>query len=241
MAAHLLGLLREAPADRAQLQELMRFFHSLAGVGTSFGFPQVTALAKEGELECLAILHDKAALSPTEIENWTRLVGALAHELSQPPTTSTGSGRAGMVTRLPEVLLVSPDSAVAATLAPLIEQEGHAARPLATKAEATQALGQALPDALIVDAALDDGSGYDVIDQPPRDAGRRSGARPRPGPARRRSWTRWRPSTGARTGTSRSRSTGRRSCAACSTSWTRTRPMPRGSSPWRTTPSRPRT
>ena len=152
MAARLLGLLRETPEDQQQLQELMRFFHSLAGVGTSFGFPQVTALAKEGELECLAVLHDKAALSPTEIENWTRLVGALAHELSQPPTTAAGGGRAGMVTRIPEVLLVSPDAAVAATLAPLIEQEGHSARHLPTRAAAAQALGQSLPDALIVEA-----------------------------------------------------------------------------------------
>jgi diguanylate cyclase (GGDEF)-like protein len=164
MAARLLGLLRETPEDRAHLQDLMRFFHSLAGVGTSFGFPQVSALAKEGELECLAILHDESSLSATEIENWTRLVGALAHELSQPPRAST-IARAGIVTRIPEVLLVSPDPAVAATLAPLIEQEGHAARPLSTRAAASQALGQSLPDALIVEAALGDGSGYDVIDQ----------------------------------------------------------------------------
>ena len=164
MAARLLSLLRENPEDRQQLQELMRFFHSLAGVGTSFGFPQVTALAKEGELECLAIVHDEASLSATEIENWTRLVGALAHEISQPPTTSTVS-RAGMMTRIPEVLLVSPDPAVAATLAPLLEQEGHSARPLVTRAKAAQALGQSLPDALIVDAVLDEGSGYEVIDQ----------------------------------------------------------------------------
>jgi diguanylate cyclase (GGDEF)-like protein len=165
MAARLLGLLREAPEDRQNLQELMRFFHSLAGVGTSFGFPQVTALAKEGELECLAVLHDKAAPSAGEVENWTRLVGALAHELSQPPTTSAGGGRSGVVTRIPEVLLVSPDAAVAATLSPLIEQEGHSARYLPTRAAAAQALGQSLPDALIVEAPLSDGSGYDVIDQ----------------------------------------------------------------------------
>jgi diguanylate cyclase (GGDEF)-like protein len=164
MAARLLGLLGETPTDRQHLQELMRFFHSLAGVGTSFGFPQVTALAKEGELECLAILHDEASLSSTEIENWTRLVGALAHELSQPPTGSA-TVRAGMMTRIPEVLLVTPDPAVAATLTPLIEQEGHAARALATRAEASQALGQSLPDALIVEAALADGTGYTVIDQ----------------------------------------------------------------------------
>jgi len=165
MAARILGLLRETPADGEHLQDLMRFFHSLAGVGTSFGFPQVTALAKEGELECLAILHGESSLSATEIENWTRLVGALAHELSQPPLPSSAAGRTGMVTRIPEVLLVSADPAVAATLAPLIEQEGHAARPLATRAQAAHALGQSLPDALIVDAALEDGSGYDVIDQ----------------------------------------------------------------------------
>jgi diguanylate cyclase (GGDEF)-like protein len=165
MAARILGLLRETPEDGEHLQDLMRFFHSLAGVGTSFGFPQVTALAKEGELECLAILHGESSVSATEIENWTRLVGALAHELSQPPLLSSAAGRTGMVTRIPEVLLVSADPAVAATLAPLIEQEGHAARPLATRAEAAHALGQSLPDALIVDATLEDGSGYDVIDQ----------------------------------------------------------------------------
>ncbi len=165
LAARILGLLRETPADREHLQDLMRFFHSLAGVGTSFGFPQVTALAKEGELECLAILHGESSLSATEIENWTRLLGALAHELSQPPLPSPAAARTGIVTRIPEVLLVSHDPAVAATLVPLIEQEGHAARPLATRAEASQALGQFLPDALIVEAALEDGSGYDVIDQ----------------------------------------------------------------------------
>jgi diguanylate cyclase (GGDEF)-like protein len=165
VATRILALLRETPEDREQLEDLMRFFHSLAGVGTSFGFPQVTALAKEGELECLAILHGESSLSATEIENWTRLVGALAHELSQPPLPSPAAGRTGVVTRIPEVLLVSHDPAVAATLAPLIEQEGHAARTLATRAEASQALGQSLPDALIVEAALEDGSGYDVIDQ----------------------------------------------------------------------------
>jgi diguanylate cyclase (GGDEF)-like protein len=167
-AALLLALLRDTPVERQHLQELMRFFHSLAGVGTSFGFPQVTAIAKEGELECLALLHDEAPPSATEIENWTRLLGALAHELSQHPPASTsaaGTAAAGMVTRLPEVLLVSSDPGVAATLAPLLTQEGHSARPLATRAGAARSLGLSLPDALIVDSVLDDGSGYDVIEQ----------------------------------------------------------------------------
>jgi diguanylate cyclase (GGDEF)-like protein len=166
--ARLLSLLGEAPVDRQHLQDLMRFFHSLAGVGTSFGFPQVTAIAKEGELECLALLQDDALPSATEIENWTRLLGALAHELSQepaPPPGAAGAATAGVVTRLPEVLLVTSDTGVAAALAPLLTQEGHSARSLATRAAAAQSLSLSLPDALIVDSVLDDGSGYEVIDQ----------------------------------------------------------------------------
>ena len=163
MAARLLARLRETPAERQPLQELMRFFHSLAGVGTSFGFPQVTALAKEGELECLAFLHGEGAPSTTEVENWSSLLGALAHALSQPPAAVASAGP--MAKRAPELLLVSSDTAVRETLVPLLNQEGHSTRLLATRAEAAQALGSSLPDALIVDAVLDDGSGYDVVDQ----------------------------------------------------------------------------
>jgi diguanylate cyclase (GGDEF)-like protein len=168
-AARLLAQMRQPPPDPQHLQELMRFFHSLAGVGTSFGFPQVTALAKEGELECLALIHDKASPSETEIENWTSLIGALAHELSNHPATTSAAAApapaAAAGARLPEILLVSSDRAVADTVAPLLSQEGLAPRTLTTRAEAAEALSKSLPDALIVDAVLDDGSGYDVIDR----------------------------------------------------------------------------
>jgi diguanylate cyclase (GGDEF)-like protein len=177
-AARLLALMRQPQPDPAHLQELMRFFHSLAGVGTSFGFPQITALAKEGELECLALLHDNSSPSATEIENWTSLLGALAHELSKHPAAAGAasapraaspagepSPAAGPSGRLPEVLLVTSDGEVAETLAPLLSQEGVAPRRLATRAEAAEALTRSQPDAMIVDAVLSDGSGYDVIDR----------------------------------------------------------------------------
>ncbi|HET7745950.1 MAG TPA: response regulator, partial [Vicinamibacteria bacterium] len=173
-AARVLARLREAPEDRARLQELMRFFHSLAGVGTSFGFPRLTAVAKEGELECLALLRTDAAPTATEIENWSRLLGALAHELARDPVAAgavPAPPPAGMATRVAEVLLVSPDAAVADALAPLLLQEGHAARSLATRADAERDLGRSLPDALIVDAELPDGSGYAVIDHLRRQPG----------------------------------------------------------------------
>ena len=147
----------------------MRFFHSLAGVGTSFGFPQVTALAKEGELECLAVLHDKAALSPTEIENWTRLVGALAHELSQPPDHVRRRQRAARAwsTRHPGGPAREPGRARWRRPLAAAHRAGGARGPAACPRgpRPRRPSAQALPDALIVDAALADGSGYDVIDQ----------------------------------------------------------------------------
>ena len=121
-ATAVLARLRETPADRQQLQELMRFFHSLSGVGTSFGFPHVTALAKEGELGCLAFLHGEAAPSAAEIENWSSLVGALAHALRQQPDAPRSAGP--VATRAPEVFLVSSDTSTAATLIPLLEPGG---------------------------------------------------------------------------------------------------------------------
>ena len=163
MAARLLARLRETPAEGQHLQELMRVFHNLAGAGTSFGFPQVTALAKEGELECLGLLQGQAAPSTTQLESWSSLLGALTHALSGPPATRARAGP--VVPRTLEVLVASSDTVLRATLVSLLSQEGHSTRPLATRADAAQALQSSLPDALIADAVLDDGSGYDVIDQ----------------------------------------------------------------------------
>jgi diguanylate cyclase (GGDEF)-like protein len=164
VAGTLLATLGQAPGDSRSLQDLMRFFHSLAGVGSSFGFPRVTALAKEGELECLALIRDEANPSASEIENWTRLLGALAHELEATPVPSAVSAAMGPGARVPEILIVDADDAVYRSLSPLLEQEGVSARPLRSQAEARAALKRAMPDGVIVDASLPDGSGYDLID-----------------------------------------------------------------------------
>jgi diguanylate cyclase (GGDEF)-like protein len=163
VAGRLLAALGEDPGDVRSLQDLMRFFHGLAGVGTSFGFPRVTALAKEGELECLALIRDQAPPSASETENWTRLLGALSHELAETPAPPAAPASVNH-THVPVVLIVDADESVYRGLAPLLEQEGVSARPLATQAAARAALERSLPDGIIVDASLPDGSGYDLID-----------------------------------------------------------------------------
>jgi diguanylate cyclase (GGDEF)-like protein len=165
VAGGLLTALERDPGDTRSLQDLMRFFHGLAGVGSSFGFPRVTGVAKEGELGCLALLRGEARPSSSELENWSRLLVALTHELSTTPAASPVSGPVGHGSRAPVVLIVDADEAVYRSLAPLLEQEGVTSRPLRSRAEALEALQRSMPDGVIVDASLPDGSGYDLIDR----------------------------------------------------------------------------
>ena len=50
--AELRTLLDRNAAEDADLEILTRAFHSLAGIGGTYGFPQVTALAREAEHFC---------------------------------------------------------------------------------------------------------------------------------------------------------------------------------------------
>jgi CheY-like chemotaxis protein len=160
MAALLLARLRETPAERQHLQDFMRFFHSLAGVGTSFGFPQVTALAKEGELQCLAFLHGEAAPSATECRELVEPAGGIGpccpNPRPRPPAPPLWRGLGASTRQL--------GHRRAGDVVPLLGQEGHSTRLLAT-GRRPPSLCFLAPDALIVDAVLDDGSGYDVIDR----------------------------------------------------------------------------
>lgn len=164
LATSQLASLSQTPEDSRTLQDLMRFFHGLAGVGTSFGFPRITAVAKEGELECMALIRGQAAPSASEIENWTRLLGALAHELDTSPVGPSPSAAVGAGPRVPEIFIVDADDAVHRSLGPLLEQEGLSSRAVGTRAEAMKAMESSVPDGMIVDASLPDGSGYDLID-----------------------------------------------------------------------------
>ena len=170
-ATELVARLEAQPKDEAAREELMRFFHSLAGIGASHGFVQVTALAKEGELECMALKRAGALPGPGEIDNWQRLIAALVHELKAPspatlpvatppppPEIEAGAGPSA-------VLLVTADAGVRGHLLPLLEAEGLSVSEAGSLKEARAALcdERALPSAVVVDVDLPDGSGHDLI------------------------------------------------------------------------------
>jgi len=168
----LVAKLEANPKDDAAREDLMRFFHSLAGIGASHGFVQVTALAKEGELECMALKKASAAPGPGEIDNWQRLITAIVHELSVAPPAEHPLAVPATPTRDLEpdagpsaVLLVTGDAGVREQLLPLLHAEGLTVSQAATLADARTALSdeRSLPSAVVVDVDLPDGSGHELI------------------------------------------------------------------------------
>ena len=161
--------LEAAPGDEETLEELMRFFHSLAGIGASHGFVAVTALAKEGELECVGLRRVGAKPGPGEIDNWRRLVDALEHELRapalKPPPAQVPAapGEPDVATGVSVVLVVTADAEVTHQLFPALRAEGHSLCAAASVAEAQRCLIENMPSAVVVDVELPDGTGHDLI------------------------------------------------------------------------------
>jgi diguanylate cyclase (GGDEF)-like protein len=163
-ASRLLLHLTQQPEDREALHGLMRLFHSFAGLGSSYGFVQVSALGKEGELASLALLRSDSVPGSTERDSWARLVAAIGQELSRVHSPEVEQAP------LPEarpyrVLIVDEDEGVRETLTRLVEQEGMTAEAVCTRADALAALVRGLPDGIVTDVRLADGSGYELVNQ----------------------------------------------------------------------------
>ena len=76
------------------VEDLMREFHSMAGIGGTYGFPEVTSLAREGEGLLGQVLFEKRSLLPSEIESVRQLVAQLDWIRT--------SGHSGTTSRAPE-------------------------------------------------------------------------------------------------------------------------------------------
>src|SRR6266545_7265649 len=61
-------------ADAAALRELMLEFHGLSGAGSTYGFPQVSALGLEGERLCDACLKGATEPADRERKRWRSLM-----------------------------------------------------------------------------------------------------------------------------------------------------------------------
>jgi diguanylate cyclase (GGDEF)-like protein len=164
-----LAALAAEPTDGAALQRLMRTFHAFSGSGGTHGFPRITEIGRAAEKECLDHIGDGKAPTAADLDRWRRRAAELQAELDS-PTEPTPEPRATARPRPasfnpPEILLVDDDPKVLAILRRYVEQEGMRVRTAGTHAEALRSLESRMPDGLVVDIVLPDGSGYDLVER----------------------------------------------------------------------------
>lgn len=80
-----LSRLEAEPRDAEALGSLRRDFHALAGTGTAYGYPEVTRVARDADVEGAALLRRGAGASADALVRFRRAAGAIAGEFGKPP------------------------------------------------------------------------------------------------------------------------------------------------------------
>lgn len=92
-------LVRETHAETARpaLHEMVRGFHSLAGIGGTYGFPHITDLGTIGELTCesvrLPLTTLDARMIKDVLESLDRAVAAMIRKERRPIVVTERNGR----------------------------------------------------------------------------------------------------------------------------------------------------
>ncbi|MGE0455384.1 MAG: response regulator [Vicinamibacteria bacterium] len=158
-----LDALRRQP-DEQTTRDLMLQFHGFAGSGTTYGFPEVTRVGALGERGLKAVLDSGAAASPAELgrvaDHLTRLERALGP--GAPRAAEAPESDPAAVQR-PRVMVVEDDAPSQTLLAARLAQAGYEVTTAASCAEAAALLAEALPDAVVADVMLPDGTAHDLL------------------------------------------------------------------------------
>jgi diguanylate cyclase (GGDEF)-like protein len=164
-----LGALAAEPKDPKALEALMRAFHAFSGSGTTYGFQRITELGKVSEQECLVQIREGTTPTTGDLERWRQRALELHAELdspNEPPSEDRATAPPRPVSfKPPVILLVDDDPKVLAILRRYVEQEGMKARCARSQAEALASLESGMPDGMVVDIVLPDGSGYELVER----------------------------------------------------------------------------
>ncbi|MGC8724072.1 MAG: response regulator [Acidobacteriota bacterium] len=163
-----LDLLAANPADQDALRDLQLGFHKLAGLGTTFGFPEVTEAGQAGEAEAGRLIQ--AALLPDarQIGGWGQLVDRLEEVLFRTaPAAAPAAADSPVAESRREqpykIVVVEDDAEFASALGTVLEQRGMTVALAKGAAEARGLLERDLPDAVVTDIRLGDGSGFELV------------------------------------------------------------------------------
>lgn len=164
--AKLLERLSTDLGDADALRELHRRFHGFAGSGASYGFPDVSRLGREAEQSCQAFVEAGRPPGTDDIDAWRRVEEGLRAELEAVNGQPRAEARRAEKAAVPlQALVVDDDPEMCRIAARMLETEGMVVRTAPSRAAALAAFSERLPDLLLVDVLLNDGSGYDLVDE----------------------------------------------------------------------------
>jgi len=160
----LLGRLEQEPGDRDVLEQLMRGFHAFAGSGGTFGVPALSAIGSEAEQLMMRALAGAVPLTAAERQRLAALTTAIAAQLAERPRAEELACRepsvapAAPAARL--AVLVAAGEGTRRSLLPRLRLAGFDVREAHGETEALRMIETALPDAVIADVELQEGSGH---------------------------------------------------------------------------------
>ena len=146
------------------LRELMRKFHSIAGVGATCGFARVTDLARRGEEETDSALRSGEVPTREQVAGWRDLISAMDTQvaLNDPsrdvPVSEPVQGPKG-----PVVLIAFQGEPANSSLVKLLQERGFGVLSASTMEEAKRCVTARMPAAILAGASNPSASGYELV------------------------------------------------------------------------------
>jgi diguanylate cyclase (GGDEF)-like protein len=162
----MLSQLAQNPSNAEVIEQLSRQFHWLAGSGSMYGYPSVSAMGSEGEDYCNKLLRDSARPPKADVDKLKTLLNQLANEFTvnddAAETTNLGSSRGGLGRS--EIVIIDENQTDLSLLCKLVEEGGMTFRTARTMATGINELVREMPDGLIVEIPLPDGDAYELVE-----------------------------------------------------------------------------
>lgn len=142
--------------------ELQRHFHALAGLGGTYGLPEVSRLGREGELTLL----ETGETDPLPLATLRELVAAISAALGKQQVDSAAAERAdsGVRSAAVDVLLVTSDPDLELILRAATEIQEISWQRTSSAVDALEQIRERTPAGVITEIRLEDGSGYEIVE-----------------------------------------------------------------------------
>lgn len=157
-------ILFKNPADVETVKQLARHFHWLAGSGSMYGFPQISALGGEGEAHCEAVIKGRETL---DIERLKGIMNELAEQFAGPEAAAETLNLGAPSRETPgfDVLVIDEDQNDLLVMTRLVEEQGLQVRTARSMQQGFAEIQSQLPGGLIIEIPLPDGDAYELVEQ----------------------------------------------------------------------------